>query len=230
MRYKLFLFWLILLLNHGLFAESLLEPQSPNTSDSQQPPPVFTLETAKQQLNQWALDAELVQLQTQLFYAMKLAQSALSYVHAYENSYPHGLSTSHFNQFVRAILQNGSDQIVKTIILEKKEAQPLIKVTLQSSEFVHQSLRGETFVYNGESNWLEQILIDFVDVQLQQQQPSAPESTLLATSLSPFYLDVLYALGVITDYCLNPQGYQANHDKASDFEWCPSWHLFVMSP
>ncbi|MEM7017708.1 MAG: hypothetical protein AAF512_10285 [Pseudomonadota bacterium] len=69
-----------------------------------------------------------------------------------------------------------------------------------------------------------------VSCQTDGNVTSGLELALKPVDPSLFYLDTYYCMGVITNYCSVPQGYQATSSMLTDFEWCPAWHQLVQSP
>jgi hypothetical protein len=189
-------------------------------------------------------------LRIQVSYGLKMAQQAISYLTLYEIKNNTPVSVEEFQLFSDVLL--AFDPFIQCI---EYRPQQILSLTFQENKGLVSQLNGLRFTYQYEAGLWRFSQYEYaskgleIDTETDSQITDSTDSTVNDSATSPlpetlipeagitisgittpYYLDVLYAYGIITHHCQTPIHYQTEQNKLFDDEWCPAWLDLIMSP
>ncbi|GEM_PF-3795502 len=169
-----------------------------------------------------ALDPDAARIRLQVNYAMTMGWQTLNYLTVYWAQQQHLPNEAAFLSFTHALLQQNQDPFVKAVYYIP--AQALI-IEMHNAATVETVLRSGLFLYRLDTlSWV------FNPVAGENKAIRLGVASSFSVKITPYFLDALHSMSIITDYCLSPQGYSAPNGQLNDIAWCPLWHLYVMPP
>lgn len=170
-----------------------------------------------------ALDPAAARIRLQVDYAVTMGWQTINYLTAYWAKLQYLPNESELLTFTTQLLQDNSDPFVKAVYYVPEQA---IIVEMQAALPVETVLKNGLFIYRFDT--LSWMFNPAVVRTTRASLTDAPTFTSQSISITPYFLDALHSMSIITDYCTSPQGYQALGGQMNDITWCPLWHDYVM--